>query len=58
MVPLTRESPHPSGTLQVEVWQIEIKVGPYYHLLPFTSEGLKAAIEILKTIKAPAEKPR
>ena len=60
----------PSGVLQVVVeprnaqvgirppgdLEIEIKAGPYYHRLPFTAESLKAAIEILKAIKAPAEK--
>jgi hypothetical protein len=61
----------PSGTLHVTVepgsaqtqakaqgnMQIEIRAGPYYHRMPFTSEGVKAAIEILRKIKAPDQKP-
>lgn len=56
----------PSGTMSIDVMPatprnrpqsneqtIEIKAGPYYNRLPFTTEGLRAAIEILKTIKAP-----
>lgn len=60
----------PSGVLQVEVSpgtppvetsaenaQIEIRAGPYYYRMPFTAEDLRAAIEILKAIKAPERKP-
>jgi hypothetical protein len=59
----------PSGHLWVEVRSadneirsedkemvIEIKAGPYYYQLPFTQEGLKLAIEMLRMIKVPEEK--
>ena len=49
-----------SGTPQVETepenMQIEIRAGPYYYRMPFTAEDLRAAIEILKAIKAPERK--
>lgn len=53
----------PSGTMNVQVlpqsgMEIEIKAGPYYHRLPFTADGLRSAIEILKTISAPDQKPK
>lgn len=59
----------PSGTMNIQVvptlqsgrqsgTEIEIKAGPYYHRLPFTAEGLRAAIEILKTINPPDQKPK
>lgn len=55
----------PSGVMQIgvtsgtqveiggESMQIEIRAGPYYYRMPFTAEDLKAAIEMLKGIKAP-----
>jgi hypothetical protein len=60
----------PSGTMNIQVlpgtaqnrsqagMEIEIKAGPYYHRLPFTTEGLRTAIEILKTIKAPDQQSK
>jgi hypothetical protein len=46
-----------AGTRRREEMEIEIKAGPYFDRLPFTLEGLRAAIEFLKAIEAREKSP-
>lgn len=36
---------------------IEIKAGPYFHRLPFTTQGKKVAIETIQMLDVPETKP-
>jgi hypothetical protein len=36
---------------------IEIKVGPYFHRLPFTAQGKKIAVETIQMLEVPESKP-